>query len=86
MCGSAALRDSDPNAYKPLGFFSPSLRAAFIPLLLTSWLKLLVSHDALQAGPNKLILDEEIPKLDQPMSDRGPSAAVLTWAVGKHAE
>ena len=28
------------------------------------------SQGALQAGQNKLILDKEIPKLDQPMSDR----------------
>lgn len=42
-------------------------------MLLTSWPKPSASHGALQAGQNKLILDEEIPKLDQPMSDRGAS-------------
>lgn len=41
----------------------------FIPPLLTRWPKLLASHGALQAGQNKLILDGEISKLDQPMSD-----------------
>lgn len=75
---AVALSAIDPNTGKPLKLFSPSLRAAFYTLLLTSWLKLLASHCALQAGPNKLILDEEIPKLDQPMSDRGPLATVLT--------
>lgn len=67
---AVALSATDPNTGKPSKLFSPCLH--FIPLLLTNWLKLLASHCALQAGPNKLILDEEIPKLDQPMSDRGP--------------
>lgn len=74
---AVALSAIDPHAGKPRTF-SLLRGLSFIPRPLTSCLKLLASHSALQAGPNKLILDEEIPKLDQAMSDRGPAATVLT--------
>lgn len=61
---AVALWAIDPSAVKPLKLFSQFPRAAFYT---PCWPNLLASHGALQAGQNKLTLDEEIPKLDQPV-------------------
>lgn len=76
-----ALWAIDPMAGKSLKLLSPAPQASFIPPLLTTWPKLPGSHGALQAGQNKLILDKDIPKLDQPMSDTEAWATELMWWV-----
>lgn len=53
-------------------------RAGFYTRVADQRPKLLTSHGALQSVQNKLILEREIPKLDQPMSDREAQARQVT--------
>lgn len=73
---------------KPLKLFSPVPQAAFYTLAAyRPALSSTASQGALRAGQNKLILDEDILKLDQPVSGReghqsgnGTSVKMRVWS------